>query len=457
MTHTAYHPAESSADTVIRLAEVYGLYASFYSVQRNWKKLSWENHAFSCRNDGKTTQFFLSLHSPDGLIGHAIGQGISPSALENAFHLARLHMRKNDRFVELLQHLQEAEQKIHYSFTPNSFQTSDKFSRQPYSHWELHHREVAQQLLHSSVSSFLELSIESLYSLRSDGVSYSTSIQRMLGNHTVVENNRQMVYKAGQSTEFGEYDIVEPLLFSMNELIRQEKTRRAFWETTHTQKTEQAYDSNCLVVLDSSIVAELQFARLRGPKPIQNELSRIKATVTPLEGTLGYNPIHPLGYILPPSKHELAILDFDPLYQALFRQDETVFGNHIALRVPSLSCDEATVYDHPYQVLAGLRNKGLIDGESVYILQGVEQWKADVHTSTFALLPTYVYKYESGQLSTVSPNWLLGNVEEFFSAILGGLGPIVIEYAKHTNWSVTVPPYVVLRMNHHLLKENHYR
>ncbi|MGC5325561.1 hypothetical protein [Brevibacillus sp. SYSU BS000544] len=450
MSITPCKQTELFADTVIKLADAFGMFATFYSTNRYSNQYVWDQCAFSDRRTMSATYFFLSLHTSDGRIGQALGQGMSQSALENAFHLARHTMQKNERLTTVINHLQkyEQQQKIPPITTPPRSGTSDVGLRQHYIQWEAHHREAAGILSHSSLRSSLETSTEYHYSLRTDGVSYSTVIQRLQGIHQFEEGNRRSVYTAGYSTEFDDCHLVEPLIMSMNQLLQQEKSRRTQWISFGPPKVEPALDATSCLVIDSRILAHFLFARIELNHPIQNQHYRTNFSISPLEGTLGYNPFHPFGYIIPLSKHEFANLDFDPLYQTLFSQDTACFGNHAALDIPALCTDDPVpAFTHPQQLVQVIQMKGLVDDEPVYFLQGVQAFRLDKESATCAILPDYLYKFESGQLQAISTFWLMGEVNGFISQLIGGLGPDVIEYAERSNWSVSLPQYAVLHLN----------
>lgn len=447
---TPYQQADLFADTVIKLADAFGMFATFYSTKRYSNQYVWDQCAFSDRRTMSDTHFFLSLQTPDGRIGQAVGQGMSQSALENAFHLARNTMQKNECLTTVFNHLQkyEQQQKIPPTTAHPQSGTSVDGSRPAFTQWEVHHKEAAGILSHSSFRSSLETSTEYHYSLRTDGVSYSTVIQRLLGIHQFVEGNRRSVFTTGYSTEFDDCHLVEPLIMSMNQLLQQEKSRRAEWISSGPPKVESAVDATACLVIDSRILAHLLFARIELNHPIQNQRSRINVSISPLEGTLGYNPVHPLGYIIPLSKYELAKMDFDPLFQTLYSQDTPCFGNHVALDIPALCTDDPVLtFTHSQQLLQVIQMKGLVDDEPVYFLQGVQAFRLDKESAACAILPDYLYKYESGKLQAISTVWLMGEVNGFISQLIGGLGPDVIEYAERSNWSISLPQYAVLHLN----------
>lgn len=428
--------ADVLAQTVMKLADAFGVYSTIYLRNSNMKSFTWCNGAFIRRNTSQERQIFITVRTADGLVGFATTEEWNESSVVRSFHFARQLMNYNLPFLLQCSRLAELEQK-----SPPLLPAVD-ILKQPESVFlqqvEHHHVRTRKILSAPRVSSQLRLGLEHLYTARSDGQSYDTVVHRVQYQLSLQSNHAEEPEKqvnAGISS-------TEGTLFAEH-LIRQIDNQLSALTTSIATSDHYACQVEQLLLdqpllLDADITARLIHAWLLSATTLC-QLPKTSAclSVAPIEGAAGYYPLHPYGYLLAPAPL-LSPDDFDKPYVDALCQAPQPFSAHLILQLPKIGIHTESRLTMK-QVVRQLTEDGIVKHE-LYVLSGVKQFHFFEQTRFCALLPKEVWHFTGGQAIKCNPTWIYAPLHRLYASLVGEIGPSS-EVLLPDQWSLSTSQY----------------
>lgn len=440
MANRIYPSIASMEETVFKLADTYGLYAYVYQTIRKWNRYIWSDGSFHERKNGTNDYMMITLQSPEGLVGQAFCEGGSQAAMVSAFHLARRQLRKDEYTLQLIRQLEKVERKLPPLLMPADH-LPQELPKPAYPLFETQHQKILQHLPNTSLTSTIEVVREYIHTLRSDGTAHSVAIGRLIANHQLFDGEKSHHLIAGYSSDTDEPLLIDPVLVSLAEQFARHQAR--FTPSKQSCERPEHVHTNSYLLMDASILARFIFAALQISADGEPEHARNQLHALPLEGTPGFTPLHPLGFLLPPGPL-LTQSGIQPGFHHFYQKLPFLCGGHFSLHLPILATDDQ-ISAQPEEIIRQLQTKGLVDEEAVNVLEGIDSFHFDAETASYALLPKYSHKYFDGLSSRQSPFWIYGRLDKLLSSAIGGFGPIQLEHdPNHPYWTVGVPAYAFL-------------
>jgi hypothetical protein len=433
-------PVSTIAESVLELADSFGVYATFFAKAVEDRQYAWHSGRFVQRHNRETKKMLLHLLLPDGRVGRACTEEWTIQAAERAFHDARQHADEMPGFRDILHQLELAEQRA--PVLPWEVETPVWEEMKAAMMIEKHHHDLCASLPADVLDTIFRVSLERSYSLRSDGISHLAAVWRGACTHRLFDPERlqtETIHHGISMTEHSPFPI-DVLILTLTESIKQRRKHSGFDQRSHLSRKRSVQDLPLLV--DTGILARMVHAWLQTTTHQQYAASAVTLMLEPLEGAYGYTPLHPYGYLLSPT----VLLSKDGMNRAMLQ----------ALRMPPmqtghLTCLPAELDSRPIttpiQACRTLEQYGLLEEEVLYVCEGVERFHFNPATAAFSLLPKHVTRCGIDRiLEKENPCWLVGSLDELFSSIIAGMGSMQIACADMDHmWSLAGPAYTFLR------------
>lgn len=425
-------PLASVAESVMELADSFGLFAVFYAHHSEAISYHWHCGSFIRRQTENRQKVFLHLIFPDGRIGKAESPDWSIPAVEKAFHHARNEAKSKPGFLDFLQQLTIEEKRA-------PFPATEENEPAP-SHTEFaccidrHHQELLPIISPDLLDTTLCIFEETSYSLRSDGIHYQTKGWRAACSHTLFSIERLQPFHfhhgitVSANTPFAK--LAEPL---KSELIQ--------WKTAYTASGKPAPEIKTVTaripfIFDATIIAHLIRAWLQTGCGDTGRSAVASLWFAPAESMMDRLPLHPCGYQLSAAPLLSATGCNRELLQA-FREPYPLTG-HFLCQTP-VHLQQAV---NPREIFTSL-STAWYGEEKLHVCEGVAQFHAAKDTDRFFLLPARIYRADGTGSAAVQPVWIEGDLSLLFSSIFAGFGPLKSVWPTSSqNCSFSLPAYL---------------
>jgi hypothetical protein len=427
--------AEALAASIVELADSFGVFASLFAVEREEQLLTWRGGAFADRETSRQRLFGITVVIGDRA-GQAWTEDLSKAAAENAFHRARHSAKKNPLLLDALKQLAAREERCP-PLLPE-LEEPDWVDPGFYRPAETHHRHLARELASVSLHTALRVTRERFHAARSDGAVHQATVWRTACSHRFAAGAKSYEIKAGMSAPACGHLSLEPLLASLSRQTEQLQPR--WGNFAAPQEPLSFLWPNVQYLIDTELLARLVHAWVQAV-PATAGCSSALLLAEAVEGSLGYYPIHPFGYLLGP----MAIFSPEGLNQACLEACRTAlpFAGHLSLQLPALLPFDAADPTKAFQLL---QQRGLLDEELLYVLEGVERFHYDQATAAVFFQPRRVHMRAGNSLKQLPDCLFQGSLHSLFASFVGGMGPVRIASAfSDTDWTVSAPCYSLLQ------------
>ncbi len=426
------------SNAVLSLAEAFGLTASVFTLVRKSERFDWQNGRMDTIESAFDCQCHVILWSPDGRVGQAVTSDWSIPSAERALHLARQAMRPDPSRIAQLDRLAALEKRCPPVLPAG--EATDGPKEALAASFSARHQAICSRLSVGFVKTAVTLSRELYLAARSDGAVHQTSLWRV----RLTDAIRQSADTAWRQVHSG-LTVPEPDLPCPDQLALALPAPDGRWAHPADKPGGAAgsgtrHHQNLLV--DSAVLARLLFAWFRHSGKLPPS-SAATLRFEPVEGSPGYTPIHPWGYLAAPATL-CSANGSDPVYLHALRHAPAPFAGHLSLELAPLA-DPAGI-KHVTEAYAALAARKLVSDDTTRVLEGVDKLYVDPSGKRFALLPTQAFAGKGGQLVPAPAGWLHGSLDQLLLALVGGAGPGRIEWGDpQTDWTAALPAYALLR------------
>ncbi len=430
--------AKQLIDTVLKLADAFGLTASVYTTAAASRTVCWRQGSFVSRRSSVHTSLTVSVVTSAGAIGRVTTDDWSIAAAVRAFHLARKEAVHNPLFLAQLSRLNAREAR---ALPPApALDRPDKLPAPFFREVERYHRQLQRLVAPQQVGTTCTVRCEQIAAGRSDGSLHQATIWRAEcldewhDPHSFSTRRLFACFSAPAAALLSVEQLTAPSLRKLRFLKRHKSVAAADWRQSLSEPQ---------LLLDSEVTAALLFAAFLSGTIDEPPPTAAVISLEPSEGIPGYHPLHPYGYLLAPAIICSARRS-DPSYVQALRNQSNRISSHLSLRLPRLA-NEARDDANPAEVCRRLAVRGLAGELSV--LAGINRFHYDADSGLFALLPQFVFRWRQGRLTQQAPCWLYSSFASWLSGCLGGAGPAVLEWPQPgLPWTVSVPQYTLTQV-----------
>ncbi|WP_134685898.1 hypothetical protein [Brevibacillus migulae] len=413
-------PLTSIAESVMELADSFGLLAIFYAKHSTETSYLWQSGAFIRRQTKNQHEILLHLIFPDGRMGQAFTSDCSQQGVELAFHQARHAADLKSGHLDLIHYLDISEKKVPHAQI--SLEAPDYDPNQLARHIEKHHYELLPQFQPDLLDTSFHFFQENAYSLRSDGTQYKTNLCKASCRHEIFSFEQFTSFPFQQDWVLSPHYAFDSDLEQLGHQMRRWKTMRGR-SLPPKHETFPAIDKIPLL-FDAAIVAGLMNAWLDSHDHPSIRCSAATLRFEP--GAVADSlPHHPYGYLLPPATLLSPGDRNSELLEAL-REYPPFFGHYDC----QLPFHQDQVHS-PCAIFAALTSKGLYQQDRLRVCEGISQLYTEEKTNRFHLLPASMYETDLDSCKPVAPVWITGDALPLFSCLLAGFGP------KQTIWPLS--------------------
>jgi hypothetical protein len=426
-------PPSAIADSLLELADSFGVFATLYASEQQIGRWIWENGSFRHRHSEHRRLLCITVRTADERFGQAWSNDWSHSAVLRAFHMARRWACIDPDALASCRHMAQWETRLpEHRSQELDWQTA--YGGQAAYQAERQHHEICSRPSVPTAETVFTLQQERLYAARSDGTSHAAGLFRELTEHHMYDKSGAarlvrcgsagtMLPDAAQPTDdltAEELQLPKPHSFDCT-AMRSEQTLR-----------------DRLLVLDISLLARLVYAWVHSE---QRGSLRSAATIQAeaVEGSPGYSPIHPWGYLFA-AMPLLSPAGCDTANLAALRVRS--FQTHLSVQLP-LWQDAPTSAE---QLLNAAARNGLLNDEEVWLLEGAHSFSFDPITGTCCFLPGRFVRYTDGKWTPCPSLPVEVRPSLVLQSLLGGAGDSATAWGSPDSlWTVSAPRYVFVQ------------
>jgi len=406
------YPLTSIAESVMELADSFGLLAVFYAQHSTETSYLWQSGAFIQRQTKTQQKILLHLLFPDGRVGQASTSDCSMQGVEQAFHHARRAAVFKTGFQDTVHYLDLNEKKA----VPAQWMLDipEVDPNQLACQVEKHHQALLPLFQPDLLDTTFDFTQETAYSLRSDGTQYKTDLHKMTCRHALFSLDQFATF------HFQQHEILTPQHSFASSLERLGMQMQR-WKAQRIKSLPTKHESlpvtdKMPLLFDATIIAHLMNAWLNSHNHPSIRFSAATLRFEPI--TTANSPLHhPYGYLLGPAILLSSTQRNLEMLQALHEHPPSFAHYKCQLPVHQIELHS------PSAIFASLTSKGLYEQDNLLICEGVAQLFTDEKTNRFHLLPASMYETDAATCEPVSPVWITGDLTPLFSCLLAGFGP----------------------------------
>jgi hypothetical protein len=429
-------PPSAIADSLLELADSFGVYATLFASDKQMGRWEWESGSFRERYSENRRSLCITVRTADERFGQAWSNDWSLPAVERTFHMARRCARFDPAAVKSCRRLAESETRlIGHRLQENDWQASSG-ERAAYQAEQLHH-EISSGLSAPAVQTIFTFQEEQLYTARSDGATHSARLFRALTEHTMYGETGYRQLRSGiAGTSLPEIIVSRP----PDEWIPDEP-RPYDQPLIPSGCWNEDTLSNRLLVLDIRMFARIVYAWVDSEQPgTFGSAATIQAEA--LEGSPGFLPIHPWGYLFA-SMPLLSPAGCDSANLAAVRVRS--FDTHLSVQLPHL-LDVPTSME---QLLTTGEQHGWFseeNGEEVWLLEGTQWFAYDRQTGICYFVPGRFRRFANGKGTLLGAPSISVPLSLVIRSIRGGAGESATAWGSTDSlWTVSAPRYVFVQ------------
>lgn len=216
----------SIADSVMELADSFGVFVFFYAERVSETNYFWQTGSFVRRDTHSTNRILLHLLLPDGRIGQAATSDCSLGAVETAFHQARNSASFKKGYLDLLHHLSVNEKRA----APPLTALQNNIAIQPRvlaRSIEEHHMELVALTQPDLLDTTFQIRSEAHFFLRSDGSHDQMELTKAVCVHTLFSFERLQSYPFQNGITLSTDHSLSALIDPLKKSVTQWKTAKA--------------------------------------------------------------------------------------------------------------------------------------------------------------------------------------------------------------------------------------
>jgi hypothetical protein len=414
-------------DSLMELADTFGIFASLFTREQRIREVHWQDGGFRLRKNGASRSLCVTVQTADSRVGQAWTENWSLSSVQRCFHHARNHARGGSPLLAAMHELARQERRLPALSTEGS---EPEWVELVPRHIDVLHRQAASRISPYSLSTTLRFIEEQVHSFRSDGMNHSVRFSRLLTDHLSCDPLRTTSHRMRTGITLSpcaEWDMPQHL----DALT--EQTEWFIRQLPNTSMMHPASFSTPLSVdsgpfwLDMELLAMMVVAWTKSRSETGASRATIRAIA--LDGSPGYFPIHPWGYLFPPLTL-LSPAGAVPAHLHIIRNDPD-FSNLLTVQLPLLR----EQVSHPHELFELAENGALL-------LEGADWFSFDEQTGLCCFLPRRV-STRDGDRSPVMFEMPLHQVMESLWA--GAGGSVTAWGAPDSLWTVTGPRFVYVQ------------
>ncbi len=414
-------------NSLMELADTFGVFAALFTRERQIRHTEWQDGAFRQRENGICRSLCLTLLTGDGTFGQAWTEDWSLSAVQRCFHLARKNARHHPLTLATLQEL--ALQETRLPPMSNGDFHPDSAARLPLEVERLH-RQAARHVAPNTFTTTLDAIDEQMHIIRSDGTAHSARVTRLITEHvSFVQQATLSPYRkrTGISlSPFTEWDMQQHVLVLNEQTEHFVHNQSAHQHDERVNLSNHDFFGDTPFWIDMELAAVLLYSWMKSSCDTGASPATIQAVA--LEGSPGYFPLHPWGYLFPP----LTLLSPDGAEPAHLEAVRGIgdFSNHLSVLLPNLlepilHADQL-FEEHPEAVL----------------LEGVEWFAYDEHTGRCCFLPRRI----RARSAYLEPGPIELPLNRLLESLCAGAGDTVTAWCSpDALWTASGPRYLLVQ------------
>ncbi|MGE5702560.1 MAG: hypothetical protein ACM32O_08545 [Clostridia bacterium] len=451
MSVKRFTQAAELADTVLQLADTFGVLAAVTSKQSETQLYRWQNGHFLERSLIEEQWFTITLQTASGSIGQACTTVANSSGIVSAFHQALRSARPHAKLILSMDRLAELEKRHLPLIDPVSDYPSPVDNR-------LFHAIEAQHLRFFTKPAFEYGSTtvvsrnERMLALRRDGHLLRTGIQRILCQHDGrFAAGDCLNFQSGCSFTRHEDGSPSEWLAMIELGLHMQKQPKRPDPINAPSHVCQTIPQASLIGMDAQIISRLLANCIRLPDNYQPTHSKAIVTMQQVEGSPAYHPIHPSGYQL--STYPIYGPNFcdGSLLNAL-----AAFPNlplHLSLSIPdgAMGTDSFGSEKASDAYTSWIRNGHLDAKENLLFLEGTPRLTIIPEDDLYWVKPQTMTLYQNGRGIPLPAVWLRGRLSDSLRRITAGFGQQKLVWAQddvtvENLQMVDVPTFTLLRL-----------
>jgi len=412
-------------DNLMELADTFGTFATLFWREQQTREYQWQNGGFRLRQNGVSRLLHLTVQTSDSRIGQAWTEDGSLAALQRCYHHARNHARAAAPVLRAIRTLADEEQRL--PALAADWHRPEWVEQMPREVEKLH-RQLMSRISPCRLTTTLRLIEEQVRAVRSDGMCHSTRFTRLVTDHVFPDSahTAAAVMRTGITLSPGVETAMEEHLAALAAEMDHCLGQRTDTPRSHPAACSFAPRLDRIPLwIDLHLLARMLVAWIKSGH--QPAASRATIQLIALDGSPGYSPIHPWGYLFPPLT--LSSPSGEIPSDRFTICNVPSFFNHLMIELPLWGKETAG----PCELF------DLGDG-SALLVEGADWFSFDAHSGLCCFLPRRI-RTRDGELAPALIELPLRNITASLWAGTGGSATVW----GGDLWTATGPRYVYMQ------------